>query len=339
MSPMMFTQWFCRNVHVRRVGVCSLPITQGNQSGRATMAVSFKGAHCPQEIMLPGVRWSVASLLNTRQVEELLRARGVHVAHSTVNRWVITDSPRLAEAFHHRQRPGWISWRMDETDITITGQWYDLDRAVDTHGQTRDVRLTEPRDQEAARRFLQTAIRRHGGPELITMDGRDAHAATSKRENPEYGTPSSIRQGKYCNHLVEQEHRGVKRVPRPMLGWNEFDAAQDTLVGLELRPRLKTRPLVVEEGDEGLTAAARFDALVASSPHRRGPLTCNRLHTKICDRAGGLPHASAPLHFLRFCRSSIGSSIGPQGGIGLTRGASTGRSLRSSRPKSCECCP
>ena len=51
------------------------------------MAVSFKGAHFPQEIILPCVRWYVAYPLRTRHVEELMLARGIHVEHSTVNRW------------------------------------------------------------------------------------------------------------------------------------------------------------------------------------------------------------------------------------------------------------
>ena len=48
------------------------------------MAVSFKGAHFPQDIILMGVRWSVAYPLSTRHVEELMRERGVHVDHSTM---------------------------------------------------------------------------------------------------------------------------------------------------------------------------------------------------------------------------------------------------------------
>jgi transposase-like protein len=55
----------------------------------ATMAVSFKGAHFPPEVILMGVRWYVAYPLSTRHVEELVEERGVEVDHSTINRWVI----------------------------------------------------------------------------------------------------------------------------------------------------------------------------------------------------------------------------------------------------------
>jgi DDE domain len=66
-----------------------------------------------------------------------------------------------------------------------------------------------------------------------------------------------------CNHTIEQDHRGVKRITRPTLGFKSFAAAQDTLVGIELMHMLKKRQLVVEEGDEGLTPAAQFYALAA----------------------------------------------------------------------------
>jgi putative transposase len=227
------------------------------------MAVSFKGAHFPQDIMLTGVRWYVAYPLSTRHVEELMLERGVHGDHSTINRWVIKYSPPLEEAFHRRKRPIWVSWRMDETYMKVKGEWRYLYRAVDKHGQTIDFLLTEQRDQEAARRFLKKAIRRHDIPETITIDGSEANAAAIKGYNEEYGTNIIIRRIKYLNNLVEQDHRGVKRITRPMLGFKSFEAAQDTLVGIELMHMIKKRQMVDEEGKEGLTAADQFYALAA----------------------------------------------------------------------------
>jgi hypothetical protein len=63
--------------------------------------------------------------------------------------------------------------------------------------------------------------------------------------------------------IVEQDHRGVKQVRRPMLGFKSFEAAQDTLVGIELMHMIKKRQLVLERGDEGLTAAEQFYALAS----------------------------------------------------------------------------
>ena len=134
------------------------------------MAISFTGAHFPLEVILMGVRWYVAYPLRTRHVEALMEERGVEVDHATMNRWVITYSPLLEEAFHRRKRPIWVSWRMDETSMKVKGQWRYLYRAVDKTGQTIDFLLTEERDEQAAKRFLTKAIRRHGVPEKITIE-------------------------------------------------------------------------------------------------------------------------------------------------------------------------
>ena len=227
------------------------------------MAVSFKGAHFPKEVILMGVRWYVAYPLSTRHVEELMEERGVEVDHATINRWVIKYSPPLEAAFHRQKRPVWISWRLDETYIRVKGEWRYLYRAVDKFSQTIDFLLTEQRDERAAMRFLTKAIRRHGVPETITIDGSEANAAAIRSYNEAYGTTILIRQVKYLNNLVEQDHRGVKRVTRPMLGFKSFAAADATLVGIELMHMLKKRQLVIEEGGEGLTAAEQFYALAA----------------------------------------------------------------------------
>jgi putative transposase len=241
------------------------------------MAIDFKGAHFPPEIILMGVRWSVAYPLSTRHVEALMEERGVEVDHSTINRWVITYSPHLEEASHRRQRAVGVSWRTDETYIKVQGQGRSLYRAVDKQGQTMDFLLTEQRDKEAALRFLKKAIRRHGVPETITIDGSDAHAAAIKRYNEEHGTHIAIRQVKYLHNIVEQDHRAVKRVTRAMLGFKSFEAAQDTLMGIELMHMIKKKQLMVKTGDEGLTAAEQFYSLAASSPHRQGQLPLHDL--------------------------------------------------------------
>jgi putative transposase len=227
------------------------------------MVMSFKGAHFPQEIILTCVRWYVAYPLSTRHVEELMRERGVPVDHATVNRWVIKYSPQLEAAFHRRKRPVGRSWRMDETYIRVKGEWRYLYRAVDKHGQTIDFLLTEHRDQEAALRFLKKAIRRGGVPKKITIDGSEANAVAIKRYNEEHGTAIIIRQVKYLNNVIEQDHREVKRVTRPMLGFKSFAAAQAALSGIELMHMLKKGQLVGEEGVEGLTPAEQFYALAA----------------------------------------------------------------------------
>jgi putative transposase len=226
------------------------------------MPVSFKGAHFPQEIILTCLRWYVAYPLSTRHVEELMQERGVSVDHATVNRWVIKYGPPLEAVFHRRKRPVGRSWRMDETYITIRGQWRYLYRAVDKAGQTIDFLLTEQRDERAALHFLIKAICRHGIPETVTIDGSEANAAAIRGYNDAHGTAIIIRQVKYLNNVVEQDHRGVKRVTRPMLGFKSFEAAQSTLVGIELMHMIRKRQLE-GGGERGLTAAEQFYFLAA----------------------------------------------------------------------------
>jgi putative transposase len=227
------------------------------------MMVSFKGAHFVKDIILTCVRWYVAYPLSYRQLEEMMQERGVAVDHSTINRWVLKYAPQLEAAFHRRKRPVWLSWRMDETYIKVKGQWYYLYRAVDKTGQTIDFLLTEERNERAAMRFLTKAIRRHGVPEKLTIDGSEANAAAIRGYNEAHGTAIIIRQVKYLNNVVEQDHRGVKRVTRPMLGFKSFEAAQGTLIGIELMHMLKKGQMVGEAGAKGLTPAVQFYALAA----------------------------------------------------------------------------
>jgi putative transposase len=180
-----------------------------------------------------------------------------------LQRWVVKYSAQLEEACHRRKRPVGRSWRMDETYIRVKGEWRYLYRAVDKTGQTIDFLLTEHRDTDAALRFLTQAIHRHGVPATLTIDGSEANEAAIKRYNETHGTHIIIRQVKYLNNVVEQDHRAVKRVTRPMLGFKAFEAAQATLAGIELMHMLKKRQLIVEAGDEGLTAAEQFYSLAA----------------------------------------------------------------------------
>jgi len=110
------------------------------------MAVSFKGAHFPPEVILMRMRWYLACPLSTRHVEELMEERGVHVGHSTINRWVIKYSPQLEDEFHRRKRPVCVSWRMDETYIRVKGEWVYLYRAVDKYGDRSPRRSRKDHD-------------------------------------------------------------------------------------------------------------------------------------------------------------------------------------------------
>jgi transposase-like protein len=100
---------------------------------------------------------------------------------------------------------------------------------------------------------------------LIEKGVRFPRAETIRLTGPTELDLTAPDQAKFviCNHTIEQDHRGVKQVTRPMLGFKSFDAAQDTLVGIELMHMLKKKQMVVEAGEESLTAAKLFYSLAA----------------------------------------------------------------------------
>lgn len=125
---------------------------------------------------------------------------------------------------------------MDETYIIIKGQWKYLYRAVDTAWQTVDFLLTARREAAAALRFFRKIIRHHGEPEVVTIyksGANTAALATLNAGKPEEET-ITIRQSKYLNNLIEQDHRNIKRRIWPMLGFKSFRRAQTILAGIEL---------------------------------------------------------------------------------------------------------
>jgi len=211
--------------------------------------ISFKQRHFKQDVILMLVRWYVAYSLSYRDIEELASERGLKVDHSTINRWVIHYAPQLEENFRKRyKRPVGISWRMDETYIKVKGQWVYLYRAVDKEGKTVDFKLSEKRDEPAARAFFEKAIGSSGLPEKVTMDKSGANKAGMDAINLQLAllfmlggifTQITVRQIKYLNNIVEQDHRFVKKITKPMKGFKEFHAAEATLSGIELHHMLR----------------------------------------------------------------------------------------------------
>lgn len=203
--------------------------------------ISFKGRQFKKTIILMSVRWYVAYALSYRNIEEMMAERGVHVDHSTINRWVINYSPKLeAEFASHYKRNVGSSWRMDETYIKIKGQWNYLYRAVDKSGATVDFMLSKNRDKKAAKRFFSKAIGSSEKPEKVTIDksGSNNAALISINKDLDENAKIEIRQIKYLNNIVEQDHRFIKRITKPMMGFKAFHSARATLIGIELHHML-----------------------------------------------------------------------------------------------------
>ena len=107
-------------------------------------------------------------------------------------------------------------------------------RTVDKPGARVDFLLTAERDRKAASRFLRRAIHHHGAPKKITIDKSGANTAAIESANAEHGAEIEIRQVKDLNNIVEQEHRAIKRLARPMLEFKAFWSAAVTLTGIEI---------------------------------------------------------------------------------------------------------
>ena len=196
--------------------------------------ITFKCRHTPQEIILQCVRWYCAYALSYRNIEEIMAERGLSIDHSTLNRWVIKYAPLLEQVFHKKKKRTGDRWRLDEAYITVKGQWKYYYRSVDKQGNTIDFLLTAKRDKKAALRYLNKAIIRNGKPGLINIDKSGSNKASIKQFNDDNNRRIKIRQCKYLNNIIEQDHRRVKRITRNMLGFKSFDSAQNTLAGIEL---------------------------------------------------------------------------------------------------------
>lgn len=198
------------------------------------IAKVLKRLHYPLDVILLCVRWYVAYSPSLRNLEEMMAERGFEVDHSSVHRWVIKLVPLFEKAFRRHKRPVGKSWRMDETYVKVRGQWKYLYRSVDKAGNTVDFLLRAHRDKAAARRYFEKAIDRNGAPEIVTMDKSGANLADLQAINAERETPIRVRQVKYLNNIVEQDHRAIKRIVKPMMGFKDFRCARIILAGIEV---------------------------------------------------------------------------------------------------------
>lgn len=230
------------------------------QLEKSVLRKVLRRLHYPLEIMLVCVRWYAAYALSLRNLEEMMAERGVAVDHATVHRWAMKILPVFAKVFRSRKRPVGRSWRMDETYIRVSGEWKYLYRAVDRLGQTVDFLLTAKRDGAAARRFFERAIDLHDVPEKVTIDKSGANTAAVHGLIADSGVAIELRQSKYLNNLVEQDHRAIKRRTRPMLGFKDFHCAAKVIAGIEVMHMIRKGQLAGPKG-QVMSAAELFYSL------------------------------------------------------------------------------
>jgi putative transposase len=203
----------------------------------------FKGRHFDRSIILLCIRWYLAYNLSLRNLEEMMAERGISVDHATNHIWVVRYSPELLSRFNARKRAVTGKWHVDETYIKVRGRWMYLYRAIDSNGDTVEFWFSKRQDLIAAKRVLRKALKRHGRPERIVIDGSqtnreairscDAESRLQDRSRRRL-KPIRIRQSQYLNNRIEQDHRAVKRRVRPMLGFKSADSARVILSGIEL---------------------------------------------------------------------------------------------------------
>lgn len=224
--------------------------------------LNTKGMRFPIDVILVCIRWYAAYPLSCRHLGEMMQERGVFVDHSSINRWAIRFLPLLERVFRKYKRPVGGSWRMDETYIRVKGVWKYLYRAVDKEGQTVDLLLTAKRDKAAAKRFFDKAMRDNDAPEKVTMDKSGANKAAIDEVNASREIQIVVRQVKYLNNIVEQDHRAIKRVTKPMLNFKSFRSARNTLAGIELMHMIRKGQMIVAE-ENPMSFAEQFYALAA----------------------------------------------------------------------------
>lgn len=217
----------------------------------------FKG-HCfPKVVILQAVYYKLRFSLSYRDIEELLRIRGITVDHATVQKWVFKFTPMVDVNFRKRKRAVGLRWRLDETYIKVKGKWCYLYRAVDKEGKTIDFLLTHRRNKRAAHRFLNKAITQNGVLELINIDKSGSNRESIRVYNRRQLTKIKYRQCKYLNNIIEQDHRFIKWRITNGLGFKSFESARVTLSGIETVRMIKKNQLK----DPGRTPFSSFCSL------------------------------------------------------------------------------
>ena len=214
----------------------------------------FKWRHYQADIILLCVRWYLRYSLSYRDLEEMMTERGLTVDHSTLARWVLAYAPELEKRVKSQLKPTNDSWRVDETYIKVKGQWTYHYRAVDSAGSTLDFRLSATRDADAAQAFFDKTL---GAPHtvqphVINVDKNAAYpkAVDSLKALGHLASDCELRQVKYLNNRIEQDHRFIKRRTRPGLGFFAFDTAQRTLSGYETMNMIRKGQVSgVDKGD------------------------------------------------------------------------------------------
>ncbi|MBL4707472.1 MAG: IS6 family transposase, partial [Flavobacteriales bacterium] len=153
------------------------------------------------------------------------------------------------------------SWRMDETYIKVGGKDRFLYRAIDKDGNTVGFLLTKRRQRMSTQKFFNKAIGNNGKLRVINIDKSGSNYSAIKVINRRsYSVKKiKIRQCKYLNNIVEQDHRNIKRRISICTGFKEFESAQRTLSGIEVVTIIRKNQII----DVKTTCFKPFKYLIA----------------------------------------------------------------------------
>ncbi len=198
---------------------------------------SFKWRHFAPDIILLCVRWYCRFQLSYRDVEEMIKERGLDVDHSTVFRWVQRYATEINKRICPHLKLSGASYRIDETYVKVGKSWKYLYRAVDREGQTIEFMLSAKRDTSAAKRFFKKVMRADHRrlPFSISVDKHASYPEpfTSSQEEKVLPADCRLRRVKYLNNVIEQDHRFVRKRWRAMQHFRSFHTAERTIEGVE----------------------------------------------------------------------------------------------------------
>ena len=187
--------------------------------------------------MVAWVRWYLRFCLSPRGLQELMAERGLAVHHTSIWRWVQAYGPEVHRRLHGEVKRKSSTWHMDETFVRIAGAWMYLFRAVDGRGQTVDFYLSETRDGEAAKLFLQRALANpeNQPPQVFARDGLRSYPAAIRELQADGRVKRRCRQRtrRYCNNRIESDHRHIKRRLGAMQGPRTEATAWAVIQGIE----------------------------------------------------------------------------------------------------------
>jgi transposase-like protein len=231
-----------------------------------TMDGLFEGRRFDREVIILCVRWYLRFKLSLRDLVEMMAERGLSIAHTAIMRWVQHYAPEFEKRWKRYARSVGRSWRVDEAYFKIRGEWCYLYHAVDRAGRTVDFTLSARRDVAAARVFFRKAVAgEKRAPQTIIPDGYAASHRAVRNLKADGLLPSDtkLRSSKYLNHLIEQDHRGVKQRVAVMLGFKAFRHAVITIGGIELMHRIRKGQFERGHPDvQGRTASAAWNAVL-----------------------------------------------------------------------------